>query len=159
MMMWMCVGHHQPSGSGIGLVLPTHNLTHYRKRLCGGDGLSSTPEICQINNKSEPVPDGEQVRICLFGWRLLDSNQWPHACEYSMREAVTCFPLRPALLDPDFMVLGCCLVHRLRTVFSCSGSDKSTIRKASHGIQAGAQIYVLALSFLMTAKTSEKFSQ
>lgn len=37
--------------------------------------------------------------------------------------------------------------------------DKSTIRKAAHGIQVGAQIYVLALSFLMIAKTSEKFSQ
>ena len=62
-------------------------------------------------------------------WRLLDSNQWPHACEYSMREAVTCFPLRPALLDPDFMVLGCCLVHRLRTVFSCSGSGCGSARR------------------------------
>lgn len=31
--------------------------------------------ICQINNKSEPVPDGEQVRIMLLWWTLTDLNR------------------------------------------------------------------------------------
>ncbi len=31
-------------------------------------------DIVQINNKPEPVPDGEQVRIMLVWWRLQNSN-------------------------------------------------------------------------------------
>ena len=37
-----------------------------------------------INNKSEPLSDWIKVRIILFWWRLPDSNQWSHACEYPM---------------------------------------------------------------------------
>ena len=39
-------------------------------------------------------------------WRLLDSNQWPHACEYSIEKATASFTLHSDLSHPDFSVVG-----------------------------------------------------
>ena len=66
--------------------------------------------------------------VCGFWWRLLDSNQWPHACEYSIGEVGACFSLRPGLLYPDFLIFVCCLLRYFHTDFSCSGSGCGSAR-------------------------------
>ena len=40
-------------------------------------------DTIQINNKSEPIPDGEQVRIMLLWWTRRGSNPRPLRCERS----------------------------------------------------------------------------
>ena len=49
--------------------------------------------------------------LCIFfintsWWRLLDSNQWPHACEYSIEKATASFTLHSDLSHPDFFCRG-----------------------------------------------------
>ena len=41
--------------------------------------FSSSCEIIQIKNESEPVPDWKQVRISLYWWTIQDLNLWPPA--------------------------------------------------------------------------------
>ena len=38
-------------------------------------------DTIQINNKSEPIPDGGQVRIMLLWWTIWGSNPRPQRCE------------------------------------------------------------------------------
>ena len=85
-------------------------------------GLSQSRKIKPV---VKVVKTKKPVKFFGFGgfwWGLLDSNHWPHACEYSIGEATACFSLRPGLLCPDFVVLGCCPVRCLHTDFSCNGS-------------------------------------
>lgn len=63
-----------------------------------------------------------QMIPAVLWWRLLDSNQWPHACEYSIGRATTYFPLYPGPLCPDFIISVFCSLHWFHSDFSCCGS-------------------------------------
>ena len=54
-------------------------------------------------------------------WRLLDSNQWPHACEYSIGRVGVTFPFHPGLSCPDFVISASYPLHCLRPDFSIVG--------------------------------------
>ena len=63
-----------------------------------------------------------QMIPAVLWWRLLDSNQWPHACEYSIGAATVPFPLHPGLLCPDFFISASCFLRCFRSNFSYRGS-------------------------------------
>ena len=97
--------------------IQTYPRVGHRVGLPRSRKIQPIPKVMK-NKENPPNPFG-------FGgvwWRLLDSNQWPHACEYSIGEATACFPLHLGLLCPDLVVLGCCPVRCLHTDISCSGS-------------------------------------
>ena len=56
-------------------------------------------------------------------WRLLDSNQWPHACEYSIGTMALSFPLHPSLSCPNFAIPVSCPLRCFRPDFSYRGSS------------------------------------
>ncbi len=87
---------------------------------CGSD-LTHKYQCCQKVHKSSRKPPESNDSGGLW-WRLLDSNQWPHACEYPIGKARACFPLRPALSWPDFVISMCCPLRCFRRDFFYRGS-------------------------------------
>ena len=72
-----------------------------------------------------------------FWWRLLDSNQWPHACEDSIGTSSAGFRGNKAGLPQDFHTRGYALFHCFRPVFSARGSGRGStgdFRSCSHVI-------------------------
>ncbi len=57
-----------------------------------------------------------------FWWRLLDSNQWPHACEDSIGRPSTGFWENKAGLPRDFLTRRYAFLRCFRPVFSVRGS-------------------------------------
>lgn len=56
-------------------------------------------------------------------WRLLDSNQWPHACEYPMVMIFAAFEVNLRYFTGDFVIPNFRQLHCLRIAFSACGSD------------------------------------
>ena len=61
-----------------------------------------------------------------FWWRLLDSNQWPHACEDSIGTPSAGFGENKAGLTRNFLTRRCALFHCFRPVFSARGSRRGS---------------------------------
>ena len=61
-----------------------------------------------------------------FWWRLLDSNQWPHACEDSIGMPSAEFWENKAGLPHDFLTRRYSLFHCFRPVFSARGSRRGS---------------------------------
>ena len=61
-----------------------------------------------------------------FWRRLLDSNQWPHACEDSIGMPSAEFWENKAGLPHDFLTRGYALLHCFRPIFSVRGSRRGS---------------------------------
>ena len=62
-----------------------------------------------------------------FWWRLLDSNQWPHACEDSIGSPSEGFGENKAGLPQDFRTRRYALFHCFRPIFSARGSQRGSM--------------------------------
>ena len=62
-----------------------------------------------------------------FWWRLLDSNQWPHACEDSIGMPSAEFWENKAGLPHDFLTRRYALFRCFRPVFSTRGSGRGSM--------------------------------
>ena len=62
-----------------------------------------------------------------FWWRLLDSNQWPHACEDSIGTSSDGFRENKAGLPRDFLTRRCSLFRCFRPGFSVRGSRRGSM--------------------------------
>ena len=63
-----------------------------------------------------------------FWWRLLDSNQWPHACEDSIGQPSDGFWENKAGLPQDLLTRWYSLFHCFRPGFSVRGSRRGSKR-------------------------------
>ena len=72
-----------------------------------------------------------------FWWRLLDSNQWPHACEDSIGTPCTLFQKTLAGLPRDFLTRRCSPFHCFRPGFSVRGSRRGSKRDPRFLFAAG----------------------
>ena len=63
-----------------------------------------------------------------FWWRLLDSNQWPHACEDSIGTSSAGFWENKAGMPRDFLTRWYSLFHCFRPGFSVRGSRRGSKR-------------------------------
>ena len=61
-----------------------------------------------------------------FWWRLLDSNQWPHACEDSIGMSSAGFRENKATLSRDFLTRRYAFLHCFRPGFSVRGSRRGS---------------------------------
>ena len=61
-----------------------------------------------------------------FWWRLLDSNQWPHACEDSIGPPSAGFGENKVGLPRDFLTRRYSPFRRFRPVFSVRGSRRGS---------------------------------
>ena len=78
-------------------------------------------KVVDYERKSpEPGDSGD------FWWRLLDSNQWPHACEDSIGRPSTGFWENKAGLPRDFLIRRYSPFHRIRPGFSVRGSRRGS---------------------------------
>ena len=59
-------------------------------------------------------------------WRLLDSNQWPHACEDSIGTSSAGFQENKAGLPRDFHTRGYALFRCFHPIFSARGSGRGS---------------------------------
>ena len=86
-------------------------------------GRTKTPKIKSAKKlqKTEKTHRNYVVSVGRW-WRLLDSNQWPHACEYLIGRTRTSFPLHPGLWGPDFIISASYLLRCFRPDFSHRGS-------------------------------------
>ena len=64
-----------------------------------------------------------------FWWRLLDSNQWPHACEDSIGMSSAGFRENKATLSRDFLTRRYAFLHCFRPGVSVRGSRRGSKRK------------------------------
>ena len=85
-------------------------------------GRTKTPKI-KSAKKLQKTEKTRRNYIVSAGrwWRLLDSNQWPHACEYSIGRVGVTFPFHPGLSCPDFVISASYPLHCLRPDFSIVG--------------------------------------
>ena len=83
-----------------------------------------------------------------FWWRLLDSNQWPHACEDSIGTPCTLFQKTLAALPQDFRTRGYALFCCFRPVFSARGSQRGSKRDPRFLIAAGKALSYSKAVFL-----------
>ena len=60
-----------------------HKRLYWKSALLCILGQTSICEVFDVNKKSEHTSHCEVVRIFRVWWRLLDSNQWPPACEWA----------------------------------------------------------------------------
>ena len=77
----------------------------------------------------------EIIKIPRVWWRLLDSNQWPHACEDSIGLPSDGFWKNKAGLPRDFITRRYSPFHRIRPGFSVRGSRRGStghFRSCSH---------------------------
>ena len=72
-----------------------------------------------------------------FWWRLLDSNQWPHACEDSIGMPSAGFWENKAGLSRVFITRRYSPFHCFRPVFSVRGSRRGSKRDSRFLIAAG----------------------
>ena len=61
-----------------------------------------------------------------FWWRLLDSNQWPHACEDSIGMSSAGFRENKAGLPRDFLTRRYAFLRCFRPIFSVRGSQRGS---------------------------------
>ena len=81
-------------------------------------------------------------------WRLLDSNQWPHACEDSIGRPSTGFWENKAGLPRDFLTRRCSPFHRIRPGFSVRGSQRGSKRDPRFLIAPGKVLSCSKAGFL-----------
>ena len=62
-----------------------------------------------------------------FWWRLLDSNQWPHACEDSIGTSCAGFRENKVGLPHDFLTRRYAFLRCFRPVFSVRGSQRGSM--------------------------------
>ena len=72
-----------------------------------------------------------------FWWRLLDSNQWPHACEDSIGTPSADFRKNKAGLPRDFLTRRYSPFHCFRPGFSVRGSRRGSKRDPRFLFAAG----------------------
>ena len=86
-------------------------------------GRTKTPKIKSAKKlqKTEKTHRNYIVSVGRW-WRLLDSNQWPHACEYSIRGVAAPFSLHLGLLCPNLVISASCPLRYLRPDFFYRGS-------------------------------------
>ena len=83
-----------------------------------------------------------------FWWRLLDSNQWPHACEDSIGRPSAEFRKNKAGLTRNFLTRRCALLHCFRPVFSVRGSRRGSKRDPRFLIAPGKVLSCSKAGFL-----------
>ena len=79
-------------------------------------------------------------------WRLLDSNQWPHACGYSIEKATVAFPFHPGLSCPDFVISAARSLRHLRLAFPIVGQKAKkgrTLHWGNPSLDVLSRAYVL----------------
>ena len=84
--------------------------------------------ITKENHRNQAIP-------VIFWWRLLDSNQWPHACEDSIGTPSDGFWENKAGLPQDFHTRRYAFLRCFRPGFSVRGSRRGStgdFRSCSH---------------------------
>ncbi|WP_419016229.1 hypothetical protein, partial [Dysosmobacter sp.] len=83
-----------------------------------------------------------------FWWRLLDSNQWPHACEDSIGASSAGFWENKAALPRDFHTRRYALFHCFRPIFSARGSGRGSKRDSRFLFASGKALSYGKAGFL-----------
>ena len=83
-----------------------------------------------------------------FWWRLLDSNQWPHACEDSIGMSSAGFRENKAGLPRDFITHRYSPFHCFRPIFSARGSGRGSKRDSRFLFASGKALSYGKAGFL-----------